>query len=209
MAFPSITSFKEQLIDGGARASLFEMRLTFPLGVAAIAGPQVGAAMSAARFRCRMSEIPGNQMTPVIIKYAGREIKYSGQRMFNNLIVTIINDEGFTVRRALDAWMEAMNTRESNLAQLPDATGIGGYGGVGNVLQYNKQGKIVRTFSFVDMFPVTVAPIPLDWSNDAMVEEYTCEFAYQYWVPGGEDAFLDPQGRLSPTIQAGLLNTVL
>ena len=208
MAFPSITDFKEKLIDGGARASLFEMRITWPLGVAAIAGPQTGSAMGITRFHCRMSEIPGNQHNPIIVKYAGREIKYAGQRVFNNLNITVLNDEGFKVRRGLEAWFEAMNTRESNIAQLTDATGIGGYGGTGTVIQYDKQGKKVRTYSFVDLFPVTLAPIPLDWSNDAMVQEYTCACAYQYWIPGGEDAFLDPSGRLSPSIQSAILNTV-
>jgi len=33
------------------------------------------------------------------------------------------------------------------------------------------------------LFPVTIAAIPLDWSNDAAIEEYTVEFAYQYWEP--------------------------
>lgn len=195
MAFPSITDFKEKLVDGGARPSLFEMQLTFPVALSALAGPQTTAAQDMVRFHCKIAEIPGTAQNPIIIKYAGREIKYSGQRIFNNLIITIINDEGFKVRRGIEAWMESMNTRESNISLLTAATGIAGYGGTGIVNQYTKRGEVTRSYKFIDLFPVTLAPIPLDWQNDAVVEEYTCEFAYQYWIPSGEDAALDPQGR--------------
>ena len=198
MAFPSITDFKEQLLDGGARPSLFEMNLTFPTGVlGTAAGVLAGPAMFKTRFHCRISEIPGTQHNPITFKFAGREIKYAGQRVFNNLTLTIVNDEGFTVRRGLEAWFEAMNTRESNKSKLSSPT-FGGYAGIGEVFQYNKQGNKIRGYRFVDLFPVTLAPIALDWSNDGAIEDYTCEFAYQYWEPslgiggGTLDKLLDP-----------------
>jgi hypothetical protein len=198
MAFPSITDFKEQLLDGGARPSLFEMNLTFPAGVLATAAALVaGPAMFKTRFHCRISEIPGTQHNPISLKFAGREIKYAGQRVFNNITLTILNDEAFSVRRGLEAWFEAMNTRESNKSKLSSPTS-GGYAGIGEVFQYNKKGDKIRGYRFVDLFPVTLAPIALDWSNDGAIEDYTCEFAYQYWEPsinvggGAFDKLLDP-----------------
>jgi len=179
MAFPSITDFKAQLLDGGARPSLFEMALTFPVGLGGS-----NEARDKMRFHCRISEIPGTQHNPITIKFAGREIKYAGQRVFNNLTLTILNDEGFTVRRALERWFEAMNTSESNVSLLSGANQegvVGTYAGQGTVTQYNKQGAPIRAYMFVDLFPVTLAPIALDWSNDGAIEDYTCEFAYQYW----------------------------
>jgi hypothetical protein len=151
-------------------------------------------------FHCRISEIPGTAVNPVIVKYAGREIKYAGQRIFNNLTVTILNDEGFTVRKGLELWFEFLNTRESNIALLTAPTGDPGrgYSARGTVRQFAKTGAEARSYVFVDMFPVNLAPIPLDWSNDAVIEEYTCEFAYQYWVPG------DSAGAIQTTL-AGVL----
>lgn len=197
MAFPSINEFKEQLLDGGARPSLFEMTLDFPAGLLGTAAAVVaGPAAFKTRFHCRISEIPGNQHNPISLKFAGREIKYAGQRTFNNLSLTIINDEAFTVRRGLEAWFEAMNTRESNKSKLSSPT-FGGYAGTGTVRQYSKKGDLIRGYRFVDLFPVTLAPIALDWSNDGAIEDYTCEFAYQYWEPaligaGVFDKLLDP-----------------
>lgn len=186
MAFPSITDFKERLLDGGARPSLFRMNINWPAALAAgnaLAAPLIP-------FHCRISEIPGNAVNPIVVKYAGREIKYAGQRTFTNLQVTILNDEGFKVRRALEGWFEAINSRETNVAALSAPTGdpTRGYSGIGRVAQYTKAGAESRAYVFVDMFPVSLSPIALDWSNDAAIEEYTCEFAYQYWVPADQYA---------------------
>jgi hypothetical protein len=197
MAFPSITDFKEQLLDGGARPSLFEMTLDFPANlIGSAAAPAVLLAQAKTRFHCRVSELPGTQHNPITVKFAGREIKYAGQRVFNNITITILNDEAFSVRRGLEAWFEAMNTRESNRSKLSSPTSSG-YAGTGTVYQYNKNGQRIRGYRLVDLFPVTLAPIALDWSNDGAIEEYTCEFAYQYWEPalvgaGIADRILDP-----------------
>lgn len=180
MAFPNITEFKHQLLDGGARPSLFEMTIDFPPRLAAL--DMVAPAQNKTRFHCRVSEIPGTQHTPITIKFAGREVKYAGQRVYNNITITVLNDEAFTVRRGLEAWFEAINTRESNRSNLPSPTSFG-YAGTGTVYQYNKNGVKVRGYKLIDLFPVTLAAIPLDWSNDGAIEEYTCEFAYQYWEP--------------------------
>jgi len=181
MAFPSINEFKSQLLDGGARPSLFEMELYFPLAL----GTDGDRAQKKTRFHCRISEIPGTQHNPIVFKFAGREVKYAGQRTFNNLSLTILNDEAFSVRQALERWFEAMNTSESNINLLTSNLQgtVGTYAGQGTVTQYDKQGKPVRAYTFRDLFPVTLAPIALDWSNDGAIEDYTCEFAYQYWEP--------------------------
>lgn len=202
MAFPSITDFKEQLLDGGARPSLFEMTLDFPAGLlASAAAPALLPASQKMRFHCRIAEIPGTQHNPITVKFAGREIKYAGQRVFNNLSLTVINDEAFSVRRGLEAWFEAMNTRESNKSKLFSPT-FGGYAGTATVRQYNKAGKMIRSYRFVDLFPVTLAPIALDWANDGAIEDYTCEFAYQYWEPGADSASGIADKALDPAITA-------
>ena len=198
MAFPSITDFKEQLLDGGARPSLFEMTIDFPAALlASVAAPQVLGASNKFKFHCRLSQIPGTSHNPIVVKFAGREIKYAGQRVFQNLSVTILNDEAFSVRRGLEAWFEAMNTRESNKTKLFSPT-FGGYAGTGTIFQYKKDGSLARSYRLVDMFPVTLGEIALDWANDGAIEDYTCEFAYQYFEPGvtgvggAADKALDP-----------------
>ena len=45
------------------------------------------------------------------------------------------------------------------------------------------QGAGIATWQFQKMWPTALGDITLDWSTDA-VEEYTVEFAYEYWTMG-------------------------
>lgn len=181
MAFPSINDFKSRLLDGGARPSMFQMFIEPPFSLAD------RGFVDTLSFQCRVSEIPGTSVNPIIVKYAGREIKYAGQRTFTNLSVTILNDEAFTVRDRIEWWFELINSRENNdAATLTSHAGsmASSYGSTATVKQYSKLGgEPIKQYRFIDIFPVTMAAIPLDWSNDAAIEEYTVEFAYQYWEP--------------------------
>jgi len=164
---PFLDEFKSQMADGGARPSLFTMELDY-----------VPAGLSKTQYFCRVSEIPGSQQNFITQKFAGREIKFAGQRTFTNLTVNILNDEGFRIRKALDRWMDLINGKLTNLAGFQQE----GLEGVGTVTQYAKTGGDIKTYKFFGMFPVNIAAISLDWSNDAVIEEYTVEFAYQYWL---------------------------
>lgn len=179
MAFPSINSFKEQLLDGGARPSLFTMELTWPISI-----PVGAAAAQKVPHHCRIAEIPGRGQNPLILKHAGREIKFAGSSTYDNLRLTFISDEAYTVRRGLELWMEYMNTRETNISLTQGSPTAAGYAGTGVVKQYGKDGQVKQIYTFVDMFPVRLDPMPLDWNNDAQIAEYGVEFAYQYWNAG-------------------------
>lgn len=164
--------FKASLVDGGARASLFQMEINKQGTV---------AGLNAVPFHVRVSEIPGSTITPIVQKFAGREIKFAGQRTYGNLSVTVLNDENFRVRTAIEDWMNKINAREANV-RLAGPTELQ-YQGDAIVNQFTKTGVPIKAFKFVGLFPVTMAAIPLDWSNDGVIEEYTVEFAYQYWEP--------------------------
>lgn len=185
MAFPNITEFKEKLLDGGARPSLFQMELTFPSGVPL--GPTLGSPNFP--FACTISEIPGISFNPITVKYAGREVKYAGSRIYRNLTVTVLNDNGFRIRKAIENWMDLIQSAESNVSALtsPLSHGATGYAGTGRVLQYKTTGEVARSYVFVDLFPMDLGAIQLNWQQEA-IEEYTIEFAYQHWVPGEEFA---------------------
>lgn len=182
MAFPRVSDFKNTLRDGGARPSLFQMVLKFP-GLARFAAD----AERVFRFHCRVAEIPPSTLNPLVVKYAGREVKYAAQRTYPNLSVTVLNDERFTVRRSLEDWIDTINTADGNVSLYPrgetSSLAGSGYGGIGTVRQYSQVGESARGYTFIDLFPVNVGPIALDWNNDAAIEEYTVEFAYQYWSP--------------------------
>lgn len=41
----------------------------------------------------------------------------------------------------------------------------------------------IRTYKFINMFPITLSPIDLDWNNE-QIEKFTVTFRYDYWVVG-------------------------
>lgn len=176
-----IARFRSNLIDGGARPSLFQMEITGPLGLN----------FNLAPYHIRVASIPPTTVTPIVQKFAGRELKFAGQRTYPNLSVTILNDEGFTIRRQLETWMNAINERTLNTRSAAVIETLGS----AVITQYAKTGSVIATYQFTNLFPVTMAEIALDWSQDGAIEEYTVEFAYDYYTP---DAFLATTRSFAP-----------
>lgn len=184
MAF-NLSQFKNTLNDGGARPSLFEMEVSLPTAVRALPGANEGSNLF--RFHCKVSQIPGQTLGVVEVPYFGRKLKFAGDRTFANLTVTIINDENFTVRKILERWQTTLGLHTQPISALtsPAGANVESYGGEGLVTQFGKTGNRLRRYKFYGMFPTNLAEIPLDWNTTDTIEEYTCEFAYQWWeVPG-------------------------
>ena len=100
MAF-NINEIKSQLALGGARPSLFQVRLS---------NPATTEADSVVPFMVKASQIPASTISPIEVFYFGRPIKLAGQRIFDNWTVTVINDEDFKVRKALETWSYNINS---------------------------------------------------------------------------------------------------
>ena len=106
MAF-NADQFRGALVDDGARPNLFEVELGFPAYVQNVA--------SLARFMVKTAQLPGSTLGSVPMQYFGREVKVAGNRTFADWTVTIINDENFAIRNAMDSWMRGINDNVSNL----------------------------------------------------------------------------------------------
>ena len=174
MAF-SINQFYSELSLGGARPSMFEVRITNPVN---------GGADQKVPFMCKAASIPAAEMTPVVQNYFGRPLKFAGNRTYADWTVTIINDEDFAVRKTLEIWNEALNGYEDNLrdAQLGSPNS---YKADAEVIHYGKRGDIIRTYKLVGLFPTVIDAISLSWDDADTIEEYGVTFAYDYWVTDG------------------------
>ena len=128
----------------------------------------------------KSAQLPGSSLGTVILPYFGRQAKFPGNRTFADWTLQIINDEDFIIRNSLESWMNALNTHQSNL-RLGGARASPGYAVDASVAQYAKTGEIIKTYTFVGLFPVDIAPIDLDWGNNDAIEEYAVTFAYQLW----------------------------
>jgi len=174
MAF-NVTDFRANLIGDGARPNLFQVTLTFPTVASngTAAGQQV-------QFLAKAAQLPGSTIGQVPLYYFGRELKLAGNRTFADWSLQIINDESFTIRKSLESWMNAMNSHAGNI-RASGASNLAGYSVDATVSQYGKTGNILKTYKFVGLYPVDLAPIDLDWGSNDTIEEYGVTFAYQWW----------------------------
>jgi hypothetical protein len=149
----NITDFKGNFPFDGARPNLFEVNI-----------PVFDQKLT---FTAKAAQLPGSTIGTIEVPYFGRTIKMAGNRTFPEWTITVINDEDFVVRNQLEEWMSRINGHESNLAE---------------VYQYGKQGNIIKTYTFIDMFPADISPIDVSWDANDAIEEYAVTFQYQYWT---------------------------
>jgi len=175
MAF-NVNEIKSQLTFGGAKASHFQVQITNPInGIADLKTP----------FMVQAASIPESTMGVIEIPYFGRKIKMAGDRTFAEWTVTVMNDEDFLIRNAMEEWMAAINSHQGNLRQLASAAPAE-YKSQAQITQFSKTGVELRTYTFNGIFPSNVAPIVTDWDTTDDIERFDVTFQYDWWeVTGG------------------------
>lgn len=175
MAF-NINEIRSQLTFGGARGSLFQVTFTNPAnGVADIKVP----------FMVRTAQIPESNLGTIEVPYFGRKIRLAGDRSFGDWTVTVINDEDFLVRNALEEWSQAISGHQSNIRDFGSASPLL-YKSTAEVTQFSKTGTPIRTYKFNGIYPSMIAPIDLNWGDTDSIEEFQVTFQYDWWeVSGG------------------------
>ena len=175
MAF-NVGEFRANMLGDGARPNLFAVTLTFPTNVT-----NGTAAGQKTTFMAKAAQLPGSTLGSVPVYYFGRELKFAGNRTFTDWTLQIINDEDFVVRNALESWMNSINSNEGNIRNANASTPTS-YSVDAQVTQFGKTGQPIKSYNFVGMFPLDVAPIDLDWGSNDTIEEYSATFAFQYWT---------------------------
>ena len=186
MAF-SVTEFKSNLKQGGARPSLFKVDFTYPSGIT--------APPTRSEFLVKATTIPASTIGSYDVFYHGKAIHVAGDRSFDTWDTTIINDEDFGIRNSLESWMGAisnhtLNTRDKNLFQSNDKSegDAAKYKTSLKVTQFSKAGDDLRTYIFKGAWPSALSTINLDWSSQE-IEEFTCTWMYDSWfVSAGTSA---------------------
>ena len=171
MAF-NINEMKAHLVGGGARQALFQVT---------IRNPANGTADGITPFMVNASSLPSSDLGMIPVYYFGRQMKLAGDRTFADWSVTVLNDEDFKIRNAMEQWSNAINARERNVRDLRN------YKSSATVRQYGKEGNILREYRFEGIFPASVSAIDVDWSNQDSIESFNVTFQYDYWtIVGGE-----------------------
>ena len=168
----TITDFKSKMAGGGARPNLFEVELVFPDPIAI-----ENDVKEKSRFLVKAAQLPASNITPIEVNFRGRILKIAGDRTFDTWTVTVINDVDFSIRSAMEKWMNFINKME-------DATGAQDpalYQPDAYVHQLDRDGSTLRTYKFHDIFPTNISAIDLSYETVDSVEEFTVEFQVQWW----------------------------
>ena len=168
----TITDFKSKMSGGGARPNLFEVELVFPDPIAI-----ENDVKEKSRFLVKAAQLPASNITPIEVNFRGRILKIAGDRTFDTWTVTVINDVDFSIRSAMEKWMNFINKME-------DATGAqdpAAYPPDAYVHQLDRDGSTLRSYKFHDVFPTNISAVDLSYETVDSVEEFTTEFQVQWW----------------------------
>ena len=176
----TISQFKSQLIGGGARPNLFEVELTtLPAGIAWPADNF--------RYMCKAAQLPASVIANIDIPFRGRIFKVAGDRTIEPWSITIINDEDFRIRKAMEEWVDLIAKLENNLG----ATDPSAYMVNAKVFQLGRgstpssknnagdRNAVLREYEFIDIFPTSVSSIDLSYDSSDTIEEFVVDFQVQ------------------------------
>ena len=167
-----ITDFKSKLAGGGARANLFEVVLSFP-----DSAPTDTNTLDKIRFLVKTAALPASTIGPVNVPFRGRILKLAGDRTFESWTVTVINDTDFSIRSALENWINSINRVSNGTGETDPAL----YQADALVYQLDRTGETLRAYRMYDIFPTNLAQIALSTETTDVLEEFTCEFQVQWW----------------------------
>lgn len=172
MAILGVDDFKSKLRGGGARPNLFKATVNFP-GYA-------GGDVELTSFLCKAAQLPASVMNVIDVPFRGRQLKIAGDRTFETWTATILNDTDFTIRNSMERWMNGINSHAANTG----LTNPVDYQADLVVEQLDRDESVLKTYNFRGAFPINVSAIDLNYETVDTVEEFTVEFAVQYWESG-------------------------
>ena len=170
----TIADFKAQLTGGGARANQFRVSLIPPTLVAGAAN-----AGRAIEFLCKAASLPASDITDIEVYYRGRPVHVAGERQFQPWQITMINDTDFAIRDAMEAWSHLMvnyNATDGSTAPLEYQTDA-------IVYQLDRNGKILKSYTFKDVWPMNVGDIQLSYEANQQIEEFPVTLQFNYFEP--------------------------
>ena len=181
----SIEKIKSTLIGGGARPNLFQVDLTsFP------GSGDEGYDSDSFSVLCKAAQLPASNVASIDVPFRGRIFKVAGDRTFDTWTVTVINDNDFVIRAAMERWMQ-------EIAQYADGSGLlnpADYQIDAVVKQFSRLNtdpnarrgeglETIKKYKFYGIFPTNISAIDLSYDTSDTIEEFTVEFQVQYWSP--------------------------
>lgn len=184
MAF-SITDIKSRLVGGGARPTMFYVKVTW--------NNDTTGGLQDIQYMVQSSSLPASTIGSFDVPYFGRKIRLAGDRTFEPWTVTVINDENFKIRHAMENWHNQMNQLSTGRTQLA-STSPAAYKGTATVFQLSKKGEAIRAYEFQGIFPSDISNIDVDWNDTDSIERFQVTFQYDWYTILKGEAAGSPNG---------------
>ena len=177
----TISDFKSRLVGGGARPNLFEVRMTdLPDFVEDWPSETF-------QFMCKAAALPASNIAAIDVPFRGRIFKVAGDRTIDTWTITVINDEDFRIRNAMEQWMDGIAKLSNNLgatnpsAYMRNATvfQLGRGATPRSVNSDGERNAVLAEYEFIDIFPTNISQIDLSYDSSDTIEEFTVEFQVQ------------------------------
>lgn len=168
----NISDFKAQLTGGGARPNQFRVELAFPSYVTAGV-----VAASQGQFLCKSAQLPASTVENIPIQYRGRAVNFAGERTFATWTVTIYNDTDFNIRNAMERWQNGIQNYTTTNGRVNPSD----YQTDLLVHQLDRSGAIVKSYRFVDAYPLSIGLVQLDFDTTNAIETFDVEFQFNYF----------------------------
>ena len=192
----TLSKFHSKLQGGGARPNLFEVQIPNLPDAALNSTPNADWGTDIQEnfsIMCKAANLPASNVASIDVPFRGRTLKVAGDRTIDNWTVTIINDEDFGIRNAMEAWMNGIARLSNNTGSTnPDSymtdayvyqLGRGYSGDRHSTKNSDSAGDTkvtpLKSYRFIDIFPVAISAIDLSYDSSDTIEEFTVEFAVQ------------------------------
>lgn len=163
----TISQFKMEMRQGGARTNQFRVTLGFPAFVNA------GQAVQAGAFLCKAASIPASTVNNISVPFRGRPVNFAGERSFAPWTVSIINDGSFLVRNAFERWSAGISNLDSPAGIIDPSA----YQSSMIVDQLDRNDNVLKTYTFNEAYPSEIGPMRLSY-EDPNIQEFNVTFYY-------------------------------
>jgi hypothetical protein len=180
-----IDDFKTALVQGGARANLFRVNMSFPnLTIQGDANTSFGAvdAEPLSSFMIKTAQMPGRTINPIMVPFRGRMLKVTGDTIFEDWAIQVTNDNNFAVRNSFERWQEAINGGVTNVSGYGvDVARFDTYVADLEIEQLGRNGEVIKRYIMKGAWPTSVDAIEVSYDMSDTIEEFGVMLAYQWW----------------------------
>ena len=194
MAF-NINAFRDHFSrhQDFAKSSRFDVRISPPAGL--------GYNTFDLRFQCEASELPGYNINTVDGRYYGVASPVASVASFNDITLTFICAGDFWEKKMFDRWMNTIipfnnynpQYRDTYVSPKIEINQFAEYSAGSTLLErfvFDRlfdaeplKPKIIYTAALYNAFPVTIAPLQMNWADDG-IHRLSVTFKYEYWITG-------------------------